>query len=132
MDILDKFKDEILSKISQKFAVEKYDIGSYKGFNYPKYMPLIRYKVDQYKVHNMGNLAILQCRTVSVMKVLTAIITPDLSTNIPFIIIDFIQINKRWIMFFEFFDEHTNKDQYIDEFKDQILEIKNKYSCLED
>lgn len=130
MDILDILKADILSKVSHKFSVEKYEIGPYKSFTFPKYLPMMIYKVNQYKVNNMGNLSVLECRTRPLIKILTAVITPDLSTNIPFVIIDFIKIKNKVTILFEFFDEHTNEDQYIAEFREKMVSVKNKYNYL--
>ena len=43
MDILDELKNETLLKISCNFTLKKYEIDSYEKFNYPKYLPLLRY-----------------------------------------------------------------------------------------
>lgn len=52
----------------------------------------MKYEATKYKVIGLGNMAILKCKTLNLMNLLTIVLTPDLSKNIPFVIIDFVCI----------------------------------------
>lgn len=132
MILTDKVKNEIIIKISEKFTLEKYDIGDFEKFTYPKFLPIMKYSVDKYSVCGLGNMTILQNKTLNLMSLITVVLTPDLSKNIPFAIIDLVTINNKFISFFEFFDSHTNDDEVIQNFKETTLELKKKYENLED
>ncbi|MFA9396886.1 MAG: hypothetical protein ACERKV_01280 [Clostridiaceae bacterium] len=132
MNNVEKLDSEIVKKISEKFILEKCEIGDLKEFTYPKVLPIMKYKADKYKVDKLGNMTILKCKMFNLMSLVTVVLTPDLSRNIPFVIIDIVCVRNKYISFFEFFDIHTNNDEAIEKFKEDTLKIKKKYKDLDE
>lgn len=127
---LKKLSTLIINKISENFSLEKCEIGDFSKFQYPKLLPITKYKVESYHAKGIGSVAVLQSKTLNFMSLLTIVITPDLSRNMPFVIIDCVKLNKKYISFFEFFDGHTNDDEILEKFINNIEKIKGKYANL--
>ena len=132
MDKINSLKLDIVNKVKSKFELQQYDINEFESFSYPKYIKVFEFSVDQYKIENLGNMCILDGRSALGLSLITVVFTPSRELDIPFVIIDFVEIRNKSTVFVEFYNEHmTNKD-YIKILDSKLKDKNNYYEFLED
>lgn len=128
---IDEFKDNILHKVRSEFKIESYYLGIKSKFNYPSHVPILKFNVEQYKVNNLGNIAILKGKGVAFMELITIVFTPSIEMDIPFLIIDFVKIMNKRTVFVEFFENHVIQRNNIKELEGKLKSISFKYNTIE-
>lgn len=127
----EKLKVEVLNKIKSKFKLQKCNIKDLESFSYPKYIKILKFSVEQYKVRNLGNMCILEGKSILGLSIFTVVFTPYVNYDIPFVIIDFMQMRNKLTVFVEFYNEHMKNKDYIKILDNKLRHKKDKYKCIE-
>lgn len=132
MDKEKNLKLEILNKVKSKFKLQSFQIRDLDSFSYPKYIKILKFNVEQYKVENLGNMCILEGKSILGLYFFTVVFTPQGSFDIPFVIIDFIQMRNKLTVFVEFYNNHIKNKDYIKILDNKLSDKKEKYQSIED
>ena len=67
--------------------------------------PLMRFRLKQYAVEGLGNLCVLNTRAMlGLMKLTTVVVTPSSGKNVPFLLIDAMDMGKKHLCYVEYYD----------------------------
>lgn len=124
-------KLEVLNKVKAKFKLQKCNMKDFKSFSYPKYIKILKFSVEQYKVRNLGNMCILEGKSILGLSLFTVVFTPARGYDIPFVIIDFIQMRNKLTVFVEFYNDHMQNKDYIRVLNRNLIYKKDKYKFIE-
>lgn len=131
MNDLDKLKVDLLNKVKYKFEVKQLDIDFKEKFYYPKSIHLLKFNIEKYEIKNLGNMAILKGKGFGVMKMLTVVFTPSIKKDIPFVIIDFINMLNKRTVFIEFYTNHITQKDSVRELENKLKILNDKYKSIE-
>ena len=66
---------------------------------------MMRYALEQYAVEGLGNLCVLRTRAMlGLMKLVTVVVTPNTGKNVPFLLIDTMDMGKKHLCYVEYYD----------------------------
>ena len=66
---------------------------------------MMRYALEQYAVEGLGNLCVLRTRAMlGLMKLVTVVVTPNSGKNVPFLLIDTMDMGKKHLCYVEYYD----------------------------
>lgn len=132
MDKVNNIKLDIVNKVKSKFKLQQYDINEFESFSYPKYINLFKFNTKQYKIEKLGNMCILEGSSILGLSLLTVVFTPNRELDIPFVIIDFVEVRNKSTVFVEFYNEHMKNKDYIKILDTKLKDKNNYYKGLED
>ena len=67
--------------------------------------PMMRFHLEQYAVEGLGNLCVLRTRAMlGLMKLVTVVVTPNTGKNVPFLLIDTMDMGKKHLCYVEYYD----------------------------
>ena len=67
--------------------------------------PLMRFRLEQYAAEGLGNLCILRTRAMlGLMNLMTVVVTPNSGKNVPFLLIDTMDMGKKHLCYVEYYD----------------------------
>lgn len=132
MDKVNNIKLDIVNKVKSKFKLQQYDINEFESFSYPKYINLFKFNTKQYKIEKLGNMCILEGSSILGLSLLTVVFTPNRELDIPFVIIDFVEVRNKSTVFVEFYNEHMKNKDYIKILDNKLSDKKEKYESIED
>lgn len=131
VDEIEYLNLKIINKVKNKFKLENYNLKSLANFSYPKYIPIFKFKAQQYKVIELGNMSILTSSSIIGLSLTTVVFTPGVGLDIPFVIIDFVSMKDKITVFVEFFNNHMNNKENIKSLDDNLNKLFYKYKCIE-
>ncbi|BBF43487.1 hypothetical protein lbkm_2175 [Lachnospiraceae bacterium KM106-2] len=118
---------EVVEILTKEAKIQSISVGNYEKIHYPKYLPFFRFIVKKFGVKDFGNLMIMQTKAMGGMRLLTMSFTPNLGTDIPYLLIDCMSVGKKRAVFIEYYD-HTEKKQV----PISLLKIARQYEYLPD
>lgn len=130
MEILE-FKKEIIDLVKSNFKLKEVKTNHLEKFYYPKYIHLMKFNVSQYQVENLGNMAILDGSGLKLMKMITVVFTPSKSKDIPFVIVDFIEMANKITLFVEFYTNHIKDRDSLVNLERNLKRLNIKYMNIE-
>lgn len=66
---------------------------------------MMRFHLEQYAVEGLGNLCVLKTRAMlGLMNLLTVVVTPSSGKNVPFLLIDTMDMGKKHLCYVEYYD----------------------------
>ena len=77
-------------------------------------------------------MCILQGSTILGLSLLTVVFTPNRELDIPFVIIDFVEVRNKSTVFVEFYNENMKNKDYIKILDTKLKDKNNYYKGLED
>lgn len=67
--------------------------------------PMMRFSLAQYAAEGLGNLCILRTKAMlGLMKLITVVVTPNTGRNVPFLLIDTMDMGKKHLCYVEYYD----------------------------
>ena len=67
--------------------------------------PMMRFRLEQYEVEGLGNLCVLRTKAMlGLMKLVTVVVTPSSGKNVPFLLIDTMDMGKKHLCYVEYYD----------------------------
>ena len=66
---------------------------------------MMRFRLEQYEAEGLGNLCVLRTRAMlGLMKLVTVVVTPNTGRNVPFLLIDTMDMGKKHLCYVEYYD----------------------------
>ena len=76
--------------------------------------PMMRFRLEQYEAEGLGNLCVLQTKAMlGLMRLTTVVVTPNTGKNVPFLLIDTMDMGRKHLCYVEYYDctaEGADKD----------------------
>ncbi len=105
---------------------EDIDIGEYRLLKYPKFLPMMKMHVKQYKVDHFGYIMMMKTSMLHMMNLTTISFTPSEGINVPYLLIDTMSMGKKRLAYVEFYNTST-KDDF-----DNLFSLSEKYKNISD
>ena len=66
---------------------------------------MMRFRLEQYEAEGLGNLCVLRTKAMlGLMKLVTVVVTPNSGKNVPFLLIDTMDMGKKHLCYVEYYD----------------------------
>ena len=66
---------------------------------------MMRFHLEQYEVEGLGNLCVLRTKAMlGLMELTTVVVTPNTGKNVPFLLIDTMDMGKKHLCYVEYYD----------------------------
>ena len=66
---------------------------------------MMRFRLEQYEAEGLGNLCVLRTKAMlGLMKLVTVVVTPNTGRNVPFLLIDTMDMGKKHLCYVEYYD----------------------------
>ena len=67
--------------------------------------PMMRFHLEQYEVEGLGNLCVLRTKAMlGLMELVTVVVAPNTGKNVPFLLIDTMDMGKKHLCYVEYYD----------------------------
>lgn len=99
----------------------------YTNMNYPKILPLMRFKVEQYGLEGFGHVMIMHTTTKMGMELVTMSFMPSECVDLPYLLIDAMSMKKKRCVFVEYYG--CGMTDFAD---DALKKVHDSYSGLPD
>lgn len=87
--------------LREKFTLREVTPSQYKTMG----GVMMKFRLEQYAVEGLGNLCVLRTRAMlGLMRLVTAVITPSGGKNVPFLLIDTMDMGKKHLCYVEYYD----------------------------
>ncbi len=87
--------------LKERFPLKEITPARYKTMG----SPLMRFHLEQYEVEGLGNLCVLKTKAMlGLMQLLTVVVTPNSGKNVPFLLIDTMDMGKKHLCYVEYYD----------------------------
>lgn len=96
----------VLTKLAgQTFQLKEITPALYASMKYPKLLPMMRFCVHQYDAEGFGNLMTMDTSAMGgMMKLSTIVLTPNSGKQVPFLLIDTMEMKKKRLAYVEYYD----------------------------
>ena len=89
--------------------------------------PMMRFHLEQYAVEGLGNLCVLRTKAMlGLMRLITVVVTPNEGKNVPFLLIDTMDMGKKHLCYVEYYDCTADGAD-----KDRLLAASAPYADVE-
>ncbi len=100
---------ELTNRISQialsRLGAEETTAQDFAHMQYPSWLPLMKFEVHQYTIEDFGSLMTMDTKMGGgLMKLSTIVFTPNSGVNVPFLLIDTMQMGKKNLAYVEYYD----------------------------
>ena len=75
----------------------------YTNMKYPKLLPLMRFRVDRYKVPGFGHVMLMHTMTKMGMELITMSFMPSECITLPYLLVDAMSMKKKRCVFVEYY-----------------------------
>jgi len=99
----------------------------YASMKYPKLIPFMKFDLERFYLEEYGQILFMHTGTKVGMELLTIVCMPYEGKNIPFLLVDAMQMKKKKIVFVEYYDCTRTKER-----QDRLEEVYQKYKDLPD
>ena len=87
--------------LQDKFALKEITPEKYRTMG----GPLMRFFLEQYNVEGLGNLCVLKTKAMlGLMQLVTVVVTPSSGKNVPFLLVDTMDMGKKHLCYVEYYD----------------------------
>ncbi len=87
--------------LKERFELREITPGKYRTMG----SPMMRFRLEQYEVEGLGNLCVLRTKAMlGLMKLVTVVVTPSSGKNVPFLLIDTMDMGKKHLCYVEYYD----------------------------
>ncbi len=92
---------DAVAVLQEKFAVKEITPEKFRTMG----SLMMRFHLEQYAVEGLGNLCVLKTRAMlGLMNLLTVVVTPSSGKNVPFLLIDTMDMGKKHLCYVEYYD----------------------------
>ena len=110
--------------LKKRFALKEITPEQYRTMG----SPMMRFRLEQYEAEGLGNLCVLRTKAMlGLMKLATVVVTPNTGKNVPFLLIDTMDMGKKHLAYVEYYDCTAEGAD-----KDLILAASAPYADVED
>ena len=99
--------------LQDKFALKEITPEKYRTMG----GPLMRFFLEQYNVEGLGNLCVLKTKAMlGLMQLVTVVVTPSSGKNVPFLLVDTMDMGKKHLCYVEYYDctaDGADKDKLL-------------------
>lgn len=99
--------------LQDKFALKEITPEKYQTMG----GPLMRFFLEQYDAEGLGNLCVLKTKAMlGLMQLVTVVVTPSSGKNVPFLLIDTMDMGKKHLCYVEYYDctaDGADKDKLL-------------------
>jgi hypothetical protein len=99
----------------------------YTNMKYPKLLPLMRFRVDRYKVPGFGHVMLMHTTTKMGMELITMSFMPSECVDLPYLLVDAMSMKKKRCVFVEYYG--CGMEELSDE---KIKDVYDDYRNLPD
>ena len=118
--------EKIAAIATTRLGAEEETAPDYANMQYPTWLPLMKFEVHQYPIADFGQLMMMDTKMMGgIMKLSTIVFTPSSGKNVPFLLIDTMQMPGKNLAYVEYYD-HTKggADVHLSEkYKERFSEI---------
>lgn len=75
----------------------------FTDMKYPKFLPLMRFRVDRYKVPGYGHVMLMHTKTKMGMELITMSFMPSECITLPYLLVDAMSMKKKRCVFVEYY-----------------------------
>lgn len=87
--------------LKERFALREITPEQYRTMG----SPMMRFRLEQYEVEGLGDLCVLRTKAMlGLMKLVTVVVTPNTGKNVPFLLIDTMDMGKKHLCYVEYYD----------------------------
>ena len=87
--------------LKERFALREITPDQYRTMG----SPMMRFHLEQYEVGGLGNLCVLKTKAMlGLMRLTTVVVTPNTGKNVPFLLIDTMDMGKKHLCYVEYYD----------------------------
>lgn len=95
----------ISSIVTSRLNAEEITAPDFAHMQYPSWLPLMKFEVHQYGIESFGQLMTMDTKMMGgLMKLSTIVFTPNSGVNVPFLLIDTMQMGKKNLAYVEYYD----------------------------
>lgn len=99
LSLLEIFFDEKMA------AGEDATMPCYKEMKYPGWMPLMKFKTKRVNISEFGNIMMMNTTAMGgMMNLLTVSFTPSSGKNVPFLLVDCMEMKNKALAYVEYYD----------------------------
>ena len=92
---------EAVDILKERFALREITPEQYRTMG----SPMMRFHLGQYEVEGLGNLCVLKTKAMlGLMRLMTVVVTPNTGRNVPFLLIDTMDMGKKHLCYVEYYD----------------------------
>lgn len=117
--------DSLMNKVADIVGGTQLPKDAYSAMKYPKFIPLMHFNVNRYRIDGFGQLMCMHTTTKFGMELLTCSFMPYEGNEIPYLLIDIMAMRRKLVSFTEFYDCTKEQKEY-----PQLKEIHEKYNGL--
>ena len=118
--------EKIAAIATSRLGATEETAPDYANMQYPTWLPLMKFEVHQYPIDGFGQLMTMDTNMAGgLMKLSTIVFTPSGGINVPFLLIDTMQMPGKNLAYVEYYD-HTDggADVHLSEnYKDRFSDI---------
>lgn len=97
--------EKIAAIATSRLGAEEETAPDFANMQYPTWLPLMSFEVHQYPIAGFGQLMMMDTKMVGgVMKLSTIVFTPSSGKNVPFLLIDTMQMPGKNLAYVEYYD----------------------------
>ena len=100
--MIGSIKEKAVSLIKSSNAVHVPE-DCYTNMKYPKLLPVMRFRVDRYRVSGLGHVMIMHTTTKMGMELITMSFMPSECVDLPYLLIDAMSMKKKRCVFVEYY-----------------------------
>ena len=92
---------DAVALLKEKFSLKDITPDKYRTMG----GPMMRFHLEQYEAEGLGNLCVLRTKAMlGLMKLVTVVVTPNTGRNVPFLLIDTMDMGKKHLCYVEYYD----------------------------
>ena len=92
---------DALAVVKERFELREVTPEKYRTMG----SPMMRFHLEQYEVEGLGNLCVLRTKAMlGLMELTTVVVTPNTGKNVPFLLIDTMDMGKKHRCYVEYYD----------------------------
>ena len=97
--------EKINKIIEARLGAEETTAPDFANMQYPTWLPLMKFEVHQHAINNYGQLMTMDTKMMGgIMKLSTIVFTPSSGINMPFLLIDTMQMPGKNLAYVEYYD----------------------------
>lgn len=98
----------------------------YASMKYPRFFPLMRFQTNAYYIKGFGSVMLMRTNAMNgMMKLLTVSFTPSEGLNIPYLLIDCMEMKNKRLAYIEYYDCTEKSLKF-----ETLSKIKEKYGSI--
>lgn len=101
--------EQIIKIVEKTLPLKDITDKSYANLKYPKLIPMMKFSIKRFEAKDFGNVFVMDTTAMGgLMTLSTVVFTPSSGKNVPFLIIDTMNMKKKNLAYVEFYDMTKN------------------------